>query len=82
MRKDGTEVYVSLTIAPIRDGHNNVSGLSTIARNITKQRGYQEQLASWPNMTRLPVLAIADGSNRISAVRSAAAAGTAKRRRC
>jgi diguanylate cyclase (GGDEF)-like protein/PAS domain S-box-containing protein len=44
VRKDGTEVYVSLTIAPIRGGRNNVSGLSTIARDITKQRGYQEQL--------------------------------------
>jgi diguanylate cyclase (GGDEF)-like protein/PAS domain S-box-containing protein len=44
VRKDGTEVHVSLTIAPIRDSESNVIGVSTIARDITKQRRYQEQL--------------------------------------
>jgi len=33
--KDGTRIYVSLTISPIKDGAGTITGASTIARDIT-----------------------------------------------
>jgi diguanylate cyclase (GGDEF)-like protein/PAS domain S-box-containing protein len=43
-RKDGTQVTVSLTVSPIRTLSGEVTGASTIARNITERVRYQEQL--------------------------------------
>lgn len=43
-RRDGTHVDVSLTVSPIRSPDGSVTGLSTIARNITDRWRYQEQL--------------------------------------
>ncbi|MGC1420635.1 MAG: PAS domain S-box protein [Acidimicrobiales bacterium] len=43
-RKDGTQVNVSLTVSPIRTLSGEVTGASTIARNITERVRYQEQL--------------------------------------
>jgi PAS domain S-box-containing protein len=36
VRKDGTRVYVSLTVSPIRDGSGQVIGASKIARDMTE----------------------------------------------
>ncbi len=38
LRKDGRRIFVSLTISPVRDSHENVIGVSKIARDITEQR--------------------------------------------
>jgi len=38
VRKDGRKIVVSLTISPVRDSHENVIGVSKIARDITDQR--------------------------------------------
>ena len=38
IRKDGTRIDVSLTMSPIRDRQGNVSGASTIARDITERK--------------------------------------------
>ena len=38
VRKDGRKIFVSLTISPVRDSHENVIGVSKIARDITDQR--------------------------------------------
>lgn len=38
VRKDGTQIWVSLTISPIRDGSNQIVGASTIARDITQRK--------------------------------------------
>ncbi len=38
VRKDGRRIFVSLTISPVRDSHENVIGISKIARDITDQR--------------------------------------------
>jgi len=38
VRKDGRTIAVSLTISPVRDSHENVIGVSKIARDITEQR--------------------------------------------
>jgi PAS domain S-box-containing protein len=34
-RKDGSEIHVSLTVSPVKDGHNRIIGASKIARDIT-----------------------------------------------
>jgi PAS domain S-box-containing protein len=38
VRKDGGQIFVSLTISPVRDRQGNVIGVSKIARDITEQR--------------------------------------------
>lgn len=43
-RKDGTQVVVSLTVSPIRERAGAVVGAATIARDISVQLRYQEQL--------------------------------------
>lgn len=43
-RKDGTDVHVSLTISPVRDGSGRVVGASKVARDITAQKRAEEFL--------------------------------------
>jgi PAS domain S-box-containing protein len=38
IRKDGTPIYVALTISPIRDSSGQIVGASTIARDITERK--------------------------------------------
>jgi PAS domain S-box-containing protein len=44
LRKDGTEVDVSLTVSPIFDSLQRVTGAAVIARDITQTRRQQSQL--------------------------------------
>jgi PAS domain S-box-containing protein len=44
LRKDGTEVDVSLTVSPIRDDTGGVNGAAVIARDVTHLRRQQAQL--------------------------------------
>jgi PAS domain S-box-containing protein len=44
LRKDGTEVDVSLTVSPIRDSRRHVTGTAVIARDITHMKRQQSQL--------------------------------------
>jgi PAS domain S-box-containing protein len=44
LRRDGTEVDVSLTVSPIRDGEGAVTGAAVIARDITELKRQQAQL--------------------------------------
>jgi signal transduction histidine kinase len=44
LHKDGSLLYVSLTISPIRDRHGEVVGASTIARDMTSRRLAEEAL--------------------------------------
>jgi len=44
VRKDGTQVEVSLTLSPIRNGAGEIVGVSHIARDITLDRQYEEKL--------------------------------------
>jgi PAS domain S-box-containing protein len=44
LRKDGTEVPVSLTLSPLIDLHGKIIGASKIARNITEQKRVEEAL--------------------------------------
>lgn len=41
-RKDGTVVFVSLTVSPIRDEYGMIVGASKVARDITERRSAQE----------------------------------------
>ena len=44
VRRDGTQVDVSMTVSPIRLPEGTIIGASAIARDITIRRRYQEQL--------------------------------------
>ncbi|MBN1802520.1 MAG: PAS domain S-box protein [Candidatus Lokiarchaeota archaeon] len=46
LRKDGSEIVVSLTISPIKDEKGTIIGASTISRNITEKKKMEEQLAA------------------------------------
>jgi len=45
LRKDGQEIHVSLTISPIRDAAGNITGASSIARDITERK--RAEAALW-----------------------------------
>ncbi|MEO5684894.1 MAG: PAS domain S-box protein [Chitinophagaceae bacterium] len=44
LTKDGRELQVSLTVSPIRDASGKIIGASKIARDISRQKQYEEQL--------------------------------------
>ena len=44
IKKDGTEIHVSLMISPVRDGNGKIIGASKIARDITRQKINEERL--------------------------------------
>jgi hypothetical protein len=44
VRKDGTNIFVSVTISPIKDNRGVIVGASKIARDITEHKGTQEAL--------------------------------------
>ncbi|TGQ65983.1 PAS domain S-box protein, partial [Mesorhizobium sp. M8A.F.Ca.ET.207.01.1.1] len=43
-RKDGTDIPVSLTISPVRDGAGRIVGASKIARDITSAKESEERI--------------------------------------
>jgi PAS domain S-box-containing protein len=44
IRKDGTPLAVSLAVSPIRDATGSITGISTIARDISEQKRTEEAL--------------------------------------
>ncbi|MDD5028186.1 MAG: PAS domain S-box protein [Rhodoferax sp.] len=54
IRKDGTPIHVALTLSPIRDALGHISGVSTIARDITERMRADEMLRQ--NETRYRTL--------------------------
>ena len=44
MAKDGRKILVSVTSAPIRDASGGIIGISSIARDITRQKQAEEAL--------------------------------------
>jgi PAS domain S-box-containing protein len=44
MRKDGTLLDVSLTLSPIKDSTDKIIGASTVARDITDHKKYEEMI--------------------------------------
>ena len=57
VRKDNVQIHVSMTISPIRDRTGRIVGASHIARNITEQKQFQEQLRHTQKLESLGVLA-------------------------
>ena len=47
VRKDGSEINISLTVSPIRDNLGKIIGASKIARDITEQKQVQLQLKNY-----------------------------------
>jgi PAS domain S-box-containing protein len=45
-RKDGSLIFVSLTVSPVKDAGGNIIGASKIARDISEQKRAQEQIAT------------------------------------
>ncbi len=45
LRKDGKHVSISLTVSPIKDANGKITGISTIARDVTERRKTEEAMA-------------------------------------
>lgn len=43
IRKDGSKIFISLTISPIRDTEGRITGVSKIARDITEYKSLKER---------------------------------------
>jgi two-component system cell cycle sensor histidine kinase/response regulator CckA len=57
LRKDGKRISVSLTESPIRGGSGRISGLSSIARDITERKRLEEELLQSQKMDAVGRLA-------------------------
>ncbi|MDD2274150.1 MAG: EAL domain-containing protein [Desulfuromonadaceae bacterium] len=57
IRKDGSEIYVSITTSPLRDAEGKIIGNSVIARDVTERRKLEEIIehqAHHDSLTDLP----------------------------
>lgn len=52
-KKDGTEIFVSVTISPIKDDRDEIYGLSMISRDVTEQKFAEEKLNKFDEINRL-----------------------------
>ncbi|MCE8425767.1 MAG: PAS domain S-box protein [Candidatus Methanoperedens sp.] len=52
MRRDGTEIYVSITISPLVDENQNIAGRSLIIRDITEHKRQDEALRKSEEFSR------------------------------
>jgi len=57
LKKDGSEIDVSLTISPIKNIEGRIVGASTIARDITEEKSLQRQLIQAQKMEAIGQLA-------------------------
>jgi len=57
IRKDGSEIVVSLTISPVRDLDGTIIGASHVARDITERKNFERQLRQSQRLESLGVLA-------------------------
>jgi two-component system, cell cycle sensor histidine kinase and response regulator CckA len=55
VRKDGTRVYVSITLSPVRDDEGRVVGASAIARDITDRKRGERELRQTSDLLRAVV---------------------------
>ena len=70
MRKDGSLMRVSLSLSPIRDARGAIVGTASIARDITREKELQGQIARAQRLESLGILAggIAHQFNNINMV--------------
>ena len=52
VRKDGSEVHISLTVSPIRNERNDIIGVSRIARDLTESHRIKERLRESNNLIK------------------------------
>jgi hypothetical protein len=45
LRKDGSQIDISLTVSPVRDAEGKIVGASKVARDITQRRRSAAQIA-------------------------------------
>ena len=45
VRRDGSEIWVSLRVSPVRDQDGRITGVSTIAHDISRRKAAEERLA-------------------------------------
>lgn len=57
VRKDGTQIHVSLTISPVHDRSGRVVGASHIARDISERKHVEEKLQQTQKLESLGILA-------------------------
>ncbi len=57
VRKDGTPIYVSVTVFPIKDSTGEIIGLSRFVRDITERKRNEEQLRKTEQLAELGTLA-------------------------
>ncbi len=78
IKKDGNRVEISLSLSPILDHHNNIEGIASIARDLTKQRETEKALLAYITETAMrlknPVELIGD---RLADIREQIMAGDA-----
>lgn len=58
IRKDGAKIFTSLTLSPIKDEMDLVSGMSMISRDITDKKMTEEKLSKYDEVSRLNRLMI------------------------
>jgi len=57
MKKDGTRLHISLTLAPIENADGKVVGVSSVARNVTESKNLEEMLRQAQKMEAVGQLA-------------------------
>ncbi len=58
VKKNGSEIEVSLTLSPVKDDRDEVYGLSMISRDITEEKNAQEKLSKFEEVNRLNKLMV------------------------
>ena len=53
VKNDGTQIYVSLTLSPIKDELDLIIGMSMISRDITERKMSEEKLSKYDEINRL-----------------------------
>jgi PAS domain S-box-containing protein len=68
LRKDGTELDISLTISPLKDSAGRVIGASKVARDVTERKRVEQVLSERGKLLDLSndAVLIRDGSDRVT----------------
>jgi len=65
LRKDGSQIDVSVTVSPIKDAHGRVIGASHIARDVTERKRVERLLREQEQVLDLGQVLVRDTANRV-----------------